>query len=198
MELNKPVTWEKLLHSFSIEDFTLRKTVFGQRPSCESWYCVSVVLMRSTLSYPSKIHLVNKNRYQTLCVFMWAWICGHRVMGWIFVWLAHLSLRSGCKATGPTMTPEPIKWNINQISIPILVSVSLCAHAWLSELYKENIVIYNVKRAISNCVCACVYMYVKLSVKEMVEKQCVSIQRETKPLFSQYISHNKHKHSTVL
>lgn len=106
---------------------------FLVRPSCESWYCVSVVLIRSTLSYPSKIHLVNKNRYQTLCVFMWAWICGHCVMGWIFVWLAHLSLRSGCKATGPTMTPEPIKWNINQISILILVSPSLCAHECWSE-----------------------------------------------------------------
>lgn len=127
------LTGPSLEKSFSIVDFTLGKTGFGHRPSCESWYRVSVVLMRSTLSYPSKIHLVNKNRYQTLCVFMGAWICGHCVMGWIFVWLAHLSLRSGCKATGPTMTPEPIKWNMNQISI--LVSVRLCAHAWLSKLY---------------------------------------------------------------
>lgn len=96
---------------------------------------------------------------------------------------------------------KAIKSNLNQIPIPILVCVSLCARAMVENIeivqyFEGHLEMCVCVHIVCLCVFICVWKWVK---KKWKEKQYVSKQKKVNHLFSsQYTSHNKHKHSTVL
>lgn len=94
-------------------------------------------------------------------------ICGHCIMGQISFWPAPLSLRSTCRAPGPTITPDhyqahmkAIKSNLNQIPIgftPLLcVCVCLCmSNGWANIAHTQRKHCNVILGAVHKCVCEC-------------------------------------------